>query len=114
MMIAAKITLTNADTGYSVFERLQTLWTSLGRDPRNLFPRCASVTICYLESDTAWVVPETGVYAETGGVPDQFGYTFDAGPLWDKAKSFNDIGLDEIVLGSHTAGAEFSILAYTV
>lgn len=113
MLIAAKITLTNANTGYSVMERLEALWTALGREPRNLPPRVAHLIITYLEADTGYVVPATGAYANTAGVPDQFGYSFDFGPLFDK-QVFNDAGLSEINLGSPTAGAEFAIMAWTV
>lgn len=111
MVFCHKLVFPATNTGYS----LQDLLTAAGFTPA--FPRVAGVKIGYtaeLGTD-AYIVPNKGSYANTGGVPDDYGYSFSAeGPFWEFHFPANLISLDEIILGSPTASDYILLWAYSV
>jgi len=110
-MIAAKVTCTNANTGYNLLTLLQTV---LGSSSNLVQPRACSITIQYLGSTDGYIVPNTGAYANTGNVPDQFGYSFaTGGSYWEKVANHNLFALNEIILGAQTAGDTFAVTVYS-
>ena len=81
MVFCHKLVFPATDTGYS----LQDLLTAAGFTPA--FPRVAGVKIGYtaeLGTD-AYIVPNKGSYANTGGVPDDYGI---ASLLKDRSGNF--------------------------
>lgn len=113
-MIAAKVTCTNANTGYNLLTLLQDAYTLAGFNPNAIQLRACSITIQYLGNTDGYIVPVTGVYAQTGSVPDQFGYSFaTSGAYWEKVADHNLFSVGEIVLGSQTAGDTFAVTVYS-
>ena len=111
-MIAALVTCTDANTGYSLLDLLE---TATGRNNLNTdYARACSITIQYLGSTDGYVVPNTGPYATTvGDVPDQYGYSFaNGGTYWEKTANHNLYSLDEIILGVQAAGETFAVTVY--
>lgn len=113
-MIAAKVTCTTANTGYDLLTLLQTAYTAAGYNPNAIQPRACSITIQYLGSTDGYIVPATGAYAETGNVPDNFGYSFaTGGSYWEKVANHNLFAIEEIVLGAQTNGDTFAVTVYS-
>jgi hypothetical protein len=114
-MIACKVTVTNANTGYNLYTLIQAAYTALGfNTDHNPAQRCTSLTIQYLGTGNGYIVPTNGAYSNTAGVPDQYGYSFsNSGAMYDKSSGSNVMGLTEINLGSDTAGDTFAVLAFT-
>lgn len=109
-MIAAKVTCTSANTGYTLLELIQAVY---GTGTNIVQPRASSITIQYLGSDDGYIVPNAGPYAETGHVPDQFGYSFaNSGTYWEKVSDHNQFALQEIILGAQTDGDTFAVTVY--
>lgn len=115
-MIACKVTVTNADTGYNLYDLVAASYASVNfnADKQMLGARITSITIQYLGTGNAWVVPYNGAYTPSGGEPPQFGYSFSAGgALWDKNATVNNLSLKEIFLASDTPSDTFAVLAFT-
>lgn len=111
-MIAAKVTLTAANTGYRLIDLLETATGRINLDTD--YARACSITIQYLGSTDGYIVPNDGAYATTvGDVPDQYGYSFaNSGAYWEKVADHNLFALAEIILGAQTAGDTFAVTVY--
>lgn len=111
-MIAAKVTLAAADTGYRLLDLLETATGRTNLDTE--YPRACSITIQYLGSTDGYIVPNDGAYTTTvGNVPDQYGYSFaNGGTYWEKTADHNLFSLAEIILGAETAGDTFAVTVY--
>lgn len=114
-MIAALVTLTAKDTGYSLFDLITAVYVANSWPTASIPLRVASVTVLHLTSAGAWIVPRKGAYANTSHVPNQYGWDFNQGGTeWEKFVPYNVISLEEIVLGTDTDGDTFAVLAFTV
>lgn len=111
-MLAYKVTLTDANTGYRLLALLETASGRSNLDTQ--YPRACSITIQYLGSTDGYIVPDDGAYATTvGDIPDQYGYSFaNGGNYWEKVADHNLFALDEIILGAQTAGDTFAVTVY--
>jgi len=111
-MLAALVTLTDANTGYKLLGLLE---TATGRSNLDTdYPRACSITIQYMGSTDGYIVPNDGAYVTTvGDIPDQYGYSFaNGGTYWEKTANHNLFSLDEIILGAQTAGDTFAVTVY--
>jgi hypothetical protein len=95
-----KMTLTDANTGYSIAELL-----NLG----TLDIKTAIHLRITGSANQAWVMPDGGSYAQTGGVPDDNGGYADI----EVSASLPLIPLDKIYVGSSVADKKLSIFAIT-
>ena len=111
MVIAHTLTLTSANTGYS----LTTLLSNAGF-PINAIssPRVSSIRI-QTQSADCFLVPGAGTIAVTAGVPNDYGYKITTtNEFQDFFSNQNAMSLDEFILCSNTAGAKIVLFAYTV
>lgn len=115
-MIAVNVTCTSANTGYNLYDLIQAKYAALNWNTDHLpNARITSITIQQITSGAnGYIVPGAGAYANTGGVPTTYGYSFsNSGALWDKSSGYNDISIKEIFLGSDTGATEFAVLIFT-
>lgn len=107
MIFAKTLTLTSANTGY-------TLTTLLGLNQSTLPVRFASVRI-QADSADCFIVPASGSYANTAGVPNDYGYKITTtNEFQEYLAGANWITADELILGSGSAGSKIHVLVYTV
>lgn len=111
MVIAHTLTLTSADTGYS----LTTLLSNAGFPINSIScPRVSSIRI-QTQSAACYLVPGAGTIAVTGAVPNDYGYAITTtNEFQDFFSNQNAMSLDEFIVCSHTAGAKINLFAYTV
>jgi len=108
MIYSRTLTLTNANQGYSLRTLLGTLINEIS------CPRLASVRI-QTQSADCYLVPVAGAYANTAGVPDSYGYKITTTNQFEEFFSNqNGLSVDEIIIGSATAGAKINLFAYTI
>lgn len=113
-MIACLVTLTNANEGYNLYDLVVASLQAQGFNTNTLSPRMTSITLQPAASNggDVYIVPGIGAYAETGGVPAQYGWNFsNGGSYYDKAHGFNDLSLVEINVGTDTAGDQLAVIA---
>jgi hypothetical protein len=109
MIIAANVTFPAINTGYSI----KTLLEAAG--VVDIPPR-----VCELRVRGAafpiYLVPAPGPYANTGGIPDQYGAVYDTPTRIFHLTRLrqNAISLEEINLGAFSLSATAQIFAYTL
>lgn len=107
MVINKTLTLTNANQGYSLRTLLGTLINEI------TMPRFASIRIQTQVSDV-FTVPAEGAYTNAAGVPTEYGYKITTTNQFEEFFSNqNSLSVDEIILGTGTAGAKVNLFAYT-
>lgn len=112
MIISATVTLTNADTGYSLLALLQAI-TNIELPTSS---RVASLKIQRDDTDL-YLVPlaSATAYSAAGGVPAQFGWKITSTISFEEINHpANQISLADINMGCGTAGKKAHIWAYTV
>lgn len=109
MIISATLTLTTADTGYTLKERLASAGIAIPDSWR------VSSLFVYRDDTDLYIVRDAGAYANTSHVPDQYGFILTSGlPKFElTTPRGNLISLDEIVVGCGTSGKKVHVFAFT-